>query len=274
MNGEMTKVQFNPRTDGLEEVRQIVFSRLRQEPDWHQFDYRGHGFANYVECADDHDSRETFLFLAHEVCWELIIQGVIAPGLDSMNPNLPFFHVTRYGKKVIAEEKYIPHDPGEYLQSLSQSIPSPDPTVMTYLTESLNCFTRGAMLAANLLLGIAAERAFLMVCESLEPALRNPQEKKALQKLLTQNPMKPKLDWVRQKMESIQNQKPRPLPEDVDLMLNGIYNFIRLQRNDLGHPKDQPPNVSREQVFVSLRLFASYYVTAESVRGFLASNQV
>ena len=269
----MNKVQFNPQTDGLEEVRLIVFRRLRQDPQFRSFEQGVEGFAGFVELLD-HDGRNTFLFLAHEVLWELIIQGVIAPGLNSANLNLPWFHVTRYGERVIAEQKYIPHDPNEYLQSLAQSIPDPDPTVMAYLAESLNCFSRGVMIGANLLLGVAAERVFLLVCESLAAALRKPQEKTAFQKLLAQNAMKPKLEWVRDKIEVVQKQKPRPMPEDVDLMLSGIYNFIRLQRNDLGHPKDQPPDVSREQVFVSLRLFASYYATAETLRGFLASNQV
>ena len=269
----MNRIQFNSRTDGLEEVRLIVLRRLRQDPRFRSFESGVGGFADFVEFPDRH-SRDTFPFLAYEVLWELIIQGVIAPGLDSANLNLPWFHVTHYGKRVIAEEQYVPHDPGEYLQSLSRVIPSPDPTVMAYLAESLNCFSRGVMIGANLLLGVAAERVFLVVCESLEAAIRKPQEKMAFQRLLAQNAMKPKLEWVRDKIEVIQNQKPRPLPEDVDLMLTGIYNFIRLQRNDLGHPKDEPPNVSREQVFVSLRLFASYYATAEAVRSFLASNQV
>ncbi|MBI2819112.1 MAG: hypothetical protein HYX73_03960 [Acidobacteria bacterium] len=269
----MNKIVFDPRTDGLEQVRQVIFRRLREDSGWEAFDYNGQGYEKYIEIKD-RDKREAFILLAMEVCWELIFQGVLTPGLNSMNPNLPWFRRTAYGKKVIAEQKFIPHDPTEYLKSFSEMNPNPDPTTLAYLTESLECFRLGAMVASNLLLGVAAERVFLRVCTSLEPALSDPKELQQFQKLLAGIGMKAKLDWVRQKIENIQKQKPRPLPEDVDVALNGVYTFIRAQRNDLGHPKDDPPNVSREQVFMNLRLFPTYYSTAEAVRTFLASNQV
>jgi len=142
------------------------------------------------------------------------------------------------------------------------------------LAESLECFRLGAMVASNLLLGISAERVFLRVCNSLETALEDSEEHQKFQKLLAGNSMKAKMDWVRQKIESIQQKKPRPLPEDIDVALNGVYTFIRVQRNDLGHPRDDPPSVSREQVFMNLRLFPTYYNTAQTVRDFLALKKV
>ena len=269
----MNKIVFDPRTDGLEQVRQIVFKRLREDTGWDYFDYNGQGYEKYVEFKD-HDKREAFLLLAMEVCWELIFQGVLTPGLNSRNPNPPSFRRTAYGKNVIAEQKFIPHDPTEYLKSFSEMNPNPDPTTMAYLAESVECFRLGAMVASNLLLGVAAERVFLRVCSSLETALKDSKEHLKFQKLLAGNSMKAKLDWVRQKIEIIQQQKPRPLPEDIDVALNGVYTFIRTQRNDLGHPRNDPPSVSREQVFMNLRLFPTYYNTAETVRDFLTRNNV
>lgn len=126
------------------------------------------------------------------------------------------------------------------------------------------------------MLGIAAERVFLLVSESMENALANPQEKIALTQILEKFPMKPKLDWIHNKFQFIQNQKRKfpTFPENATLMVSAMYDFIRSQRNDLGHPRDIPPNVTKDDAFVNLQMFPRYYQTAEAARIFLASNKV
>jgi hypothetical protein len=49
---------------------------------------------------------------------------------------------------------------------------------------------------------------------------------------------------------------------------------MRCQRNELGHPREVPPRVRREDAFVNLRIFPRYYEIAEETRGFLSSNPV
>jgi hypothetical protein len=185
------------------------------------------------------------------------------------------FHLTDHGKKVVAEPDYQPHNPVEYLRKLGTNIPAPDATVLAYLQESLHCYGRGLVVASTMMLGIAAERVFLLVCDSLLAALNDVAEQAALAKILDRNPTKPKLDWVTEKLRKIQAPKrPADLPEDVDIKIPGIYNLIRYQRNELGHPRELPPTVTRDDAYGYLRLFPSYYVTAEAVRDFLAKNKV
>jgi hypothetical protein len=57
-------------------------------------------------------------------------------------------------------------------------------------------------------------------------------------------------------------------------MLVAIYDLMRCQRNELGHPREVPPNIGRQDAFVNLQIFPRYYEIAEEVRTFLASNQV
>jgi hypothetical protein len=49
---------------------------------------------------------------------------------------------------------------------------------------------------------------------------------------------------------------------------------MRCQRNEVGHPRETPPNVHRQDAFVNLQIFPRYYEIAEQVRTFLASNPV
>jgi len=82
-------------------------------------------------------------------------------------------------------------------------------------------------------------------------ALSSPKEKEALQKKM------------RDKIEAIQI-----------TMLLGVSDFIRRQRNELGHPREHPPQLSRGDAHTNLLIFPGYYETAEAVRRVLAANKV
>ena len=42
------------------------------------------------------------MFLAHEIFWQFVVEGVLAPGMDTNNLKLPWFHITKYGRDVLA----------------------------------------------------------------------------------------------------------------------------------------------------------------------------
>ena len=86
--------------------------------------------------------------------------------------------------------------------------------------------------------------------------------------------LKPKLDFVSAKILDINSKRPKELPHNTNIMVSVIYDFIRTQRNDLGHPKEAPPTVSRNDAFVNLRLFPSYYKMVEQIIQFLTVNKV
>lgn len=63
-----------------------------------------------------------------------------------------------------------------------------------------------------------------------------------------------------------------PFPDDVDVMLTAIFNFIGRQRNDLGHPRSTPPKTTREECFANLIIFSEYYKTLTEVVAYLNTN--
>lgn len=272
----MGKVQFDPDEEGgLELARSIVLDRLRTDGDWKQYDLDGTGFSLFVDyVGDSQRGRQRLTTLAQDVLWELMIQGVIAPGLNLHTPNLPWFHLTEYGTKVLEAREFLPHDPTGYMDRFRAQCSPIDATVEVYLKESLNCFSRGALIAAIVMLGVASERVFLVLCEAFVPALQDPGQKAKLEKELELRAIKPKMDWVIQKIGEIQARKPRPLPDNINVMLAAVFDFIRCQRNELGHPQPVPPVVTREEAFANLRIFPSYYTITQQVVEFLAHNKV
>lgn len=266
---------FDPTNPSIEAVRQIVFERLRADSGWSQLDPSGSGFDPYTEYEGDAARGRPILNLyAREVFWQLVCEGIVTPGLNSSNLNLPFFRVTGHGRKVLAEADFQPYDPSGYMTAVERRIADPDNTVMAYLAEAVLSFRRGSVVAAMTMLGIAAERVFDLVCESLLNALNDPGEKATFEKLMNRFPMKPKLDWVHNKLQDVQRSPGTAIPENSAMMATVIYDLLRMQRNELGHPRDAPPRVDRDEAVVNLQIFPRYYDAAERVRQFLASNGV
>lgn len=257
--------------NNLEFVRQVVLRRLKLDQSWNHLDYnwadhRANSFINYEE---SHLKRR-FIVLANEIMWQLIIQGVITPGKDSSNPNLPFFRITDYGKKVLEAERFIPHDPTGYIDDLKSSATTIVGKVsISYIEEALNCFNAGCHVASVLLLGIAAESVFLKFCDEILSSIVEPDRTDFENKQW----VKSKHRWVVDKYQSLAGSIRREsLPESLDVTLTSLYDLIRRQRNELGHPQDTPPEIDREQAFVFFRLFPGFVKDIEAFTSYCKTN--
>ncbi len=269
----MNKISFSANEEGgYELVRTIMLERLRRDNNWQQLNSYDPGFDPYVEYIGN--SRTKLLVLLQDVFWEFIIQGIIAPGSNLSNPNLPWFHITEYGRKVLGSGELLPHDPTNYLQRFREDVGAVDSTVEAYVSESLNCFIKGNHIASVVMLGVASERAFLLLCDAFLNAVSDPTEKNRFSAIIRANAIKPKEDWVLNKIQDLQKARPRPLPDNVNIMLTVIFDFIRSQRNNLGHPQETPPKTTREEAFVNLRIFPGYYKMLNQVMDYLSRNNV
>jgi hypothetical protein len=269
----MSKIPYDSALPDMRLLRLAAFERLRREPNWHHLPSSAADFDQYVEHVNP-ERKHGLVFHLHEVLWQLLTEGVLAPGSDSSNLNLPFFHVTEFGRAVLDSTGPNAFDPEGYLDFVRGRVAGADATVLAYLAESLHSLRRGTLVASAVMLGIAAERVFLLLSDSLHAALSSAKEKKDFSALLERFPMKPKLDWVRAKIEALQATRTAGFPENAGIMVVAMYDLIRQQRNELGHPRENPPLLTRNDVFGNLQVFVRYYETAEMVRSFLASNRV
>jgi len=124
------------------------------------------------------------------------------------------------------------------------------------------------------MLGIAAERVFLLVCEATLNALQDANERTTLSRLLRGFAMKRKLDWVHKKYLAIQQSPPQGFPDNATLVITGIYDLLRVQRNDLGHPRQLPPSLGGEELFASLQCFPGFMLSADRLCAVLAGIKI
>ena len=192
-----------------------------------------------------------------EIINDFVIEGILGWGINEHNPGPPFLKVTRYGKECIDKESPQPYDPDGYLKYLKSEIPDIDDVILMYISESLEAYLRGLMLSSTVMLGVASEKAFLLLFESYTNALRNPEKKKKFAAKLT-TPIKQKIDMLRQEFNVLKKEKqiPKELADDLETQLDGICNFIRTCRNDVGHPSGR--KIDRSLAYANLRLFVPY----------------
>ncbi len=269
----MAKIPYDSANPDMRLVRLAVFERLRREPDWKQLPRDHLQFDPYVEHVHP-DRARVLVFHVREVLWQLLTEGILAPGFDSSNLELPDFHLTPLGRAVVEDHGPNPFDPEGYVDFVKRRVAGADGTALTYLSEALKTQRQGRLVASAVMLGVAAERVFLLVAESLLKALTAPKDRKDLAGLLDRFPMKPKVEWIRNKLEAIQAAHLVGFPENANLMVVAMYDLIRHQRNELGHPREAPPNLTREDVLGNLQVFIRYYETAEALRLFLSRNPI
>ncbi len=268
--GETTLVFRDSDFDNLEFVRQIVLYRLQNDSSWSQFDPTWD--EQYQKCVtfDPSRLRKRFVVLANETMWQLLIQGVITAGSDSGDPNLPHFRITDHGRKVLVAGRLIPHDPTGYLDGLRDIKGKVSSGVMfAYIEEALRCFTAGCHVASVLLLGVAAESVFNHMCADVRDSLEKVAEKK---KLDPKESVYKRHDWLVKKYNALPNEVKRKLPESLDLTFGSLGSLIRRQRNELGHPQETPPDISREQAFVFFQLFPEFVRDAQALAEYCKQN--
>lgn len=190
--------------------------------------------------------------LLREVFWDLFRQGYITLGLNEANAGWPFYTLSRFGTKMLSEgQPYRFTDTTSYLEMIRQHAPDLDDVAKTYLAEAVTAFHAGCLLAANVMLGVAAEHRFNLLVEAVASnSTYAPNFKAVLREKFALG----RITEFQKRLPSILNDLPRAVREDLDIQFATIQSVIRVSRNEAGHPTGALP--SRESTYVYLQLFA------------------
>jgi len=205
-----------------------------------------HQFDRFLEFPSNNEKRQ-FDDLLREIIWEFVVTGIITPGngLNYPQAGLPHFSISEFGRKVLAEERAIPHDPDGYLAEIrTAGEHCVDGVAVGYVEEALSCFTRGCYTASVLLLGVAAEAVVLKACDLIvKAAAAKEYNIKTRHRRL-----------VERYSALSKKERDEVLPDGLDVTLTSAYDLIRQQRNDLGHPQ-VPPTIDRQHAFTFFQVF-------------------
>ncbi|MCK5584438.1 hypothetical protein KAJ02_00025, partial [Candidatus Bipolaricaulota bacterium] len=226
-------------------LRPYVFEILKKTPQTH-FHAIENDLRKVVESYERHD-----VLTLQEILWELLVQGVLAPGKNSLNLNLPFVHLTEYGSQCIEDGRILAHDPDRYVERLRETAgDGVDDFVLHSVREALTVFLSGSWSSAVILLARAAEHLFDRLANaSIRAGHRDGRGTKRLEQ-------SPRFSRSRAHavIRSLQHRSlSPPLAESIEPQLNGLLALIQLSRNQDGSPRWAQP--SRDQVLGFFLLF-------------------
>ena len=196
--------------------------------------------------------------LVNEIVWDLIIERVLAIGLNKANPDWPFLRLTEYGKTLVnSGESVIIHDVDGMVSLLKTSIPQCDSIIVTYFTECLETYRINSLLASSVMLGCAAEKLICILFDSYLVWLKKVSEKEYNKlKNAESRVIARKFDELTSSMKSHRIEMPDALLSDYDLTINSVFTIIRKNRNDAGHPTGK--TISREELRLTAYVFIEH----------------
>lgn len=204
--------------------------------------------------------QKDFLSVAKEIVHEFIIMGAIYPGakgaVNGSDSEYPWITITEYGKEIFLSENWLPYDPEGYVKELKVQVPDLDAVTLSYIAESVAAFNRRHLLSATITLGVASENLMLLLFEAYTTSIQDTGRQAAFKKRTEDK-------WISTQYKEFKKEFPndvksldKELQVDWETYLDGIFNFIRLNRNDAGHPTGK--ELSAKIVNANLQIFAEY----------------
>lgn len=187
-----------------------------------------------------------------EALWGLVGEGLVyldTNGQGSGTDNWEW-RLSAVGKRAAQGGSWEPRDPDGYLKRIRREIPHLDELVELYLTEALRSFNGKCYLATSVMLGVAAERAFLVMAQSY--AASSVPAAPGMAKELA----KPRSNYFalwtefRKRIEPVRQDLPDGLADA--LTLDAIADLIRLTRNEVGHPTGRQVDEDTARVHLTI----------------------
>jgi len=188
-----------------------------------------------------------------QIVWGLIVDRVLTMGTSkSPGEGWPWFRLTEFGHSVVEQAVPTYYDPEGYVGTLESLAPGLDPVIKQYALEGLNCFRQRLFFAAAVMFGAAAEKAVLLLLQSIGDAETHQQRRDEIVQLL-ERPSLPKIfETIQSTMDSLKAKKiPYSVYQGSTEHLLSLFEMIRVQRNDAVHPTTG--EVNRTKVFVTIQ---------------------
>jgi hypothetical protein len=209
--------------------------------------------------------------IARELLQEFVNNNVLFIGYSDQE-GFPWFTVTEYGRKCITEGNLLPFDPEGYLGALSKRVPGLDPTALTYLREAISTYNRGFYLSSAVSLGVASEHLVLRLIDAYVNAHADPAKRAKIRQRFEGKFIFTQYSQFKKDLAALKASIPADLLKDYETHLDGVFNLIRLVRNQSGHPSGIVPD--QAIVFANLQAFSFFAVRVTALEAHFAATKL
>jgi len=214
--------------------------------------------------AEDTDSQQAILTIWHD----LFRSGIVAPGCNLDNPELPHIHLTEKGRKTLADLSRDPSNPDGYMAVLKQH-KLVDPIAVSYTEEAVNAYVNDCAKSAVVMIGCASERLVLMVRDELCAGLAR--QTKTISSQMQDWRFKTVRDSIAAELDTKKSKMPQKLRDAYTSFWMPCTEQMRQHRNDAGHPQSIAP-VTDEIVHANLLLFPTFASLALDLIAWINTN--
>ncbi len=176
----------------------------------------------------------------------LLNQEILSPGAyGGYGANLPYFHVTDYGRECLEKRDILPHDADGYLKKIN-TITGIDEWVTFYIQESLQCFNANCLQASIIMLGLAGEViinsmivSFLKFLDKHLPSVKASIDTELCNVWQVSKKYSIYDTYLKKCKRQYNDSGFLTLFSKMDSLASQVYsNFLRITRNELSHPSD------------------------------------
>lgn len=189
----------------------------------------------------------------NQIVWDLIVDRILTMGTNTANPEWPWLRLTEFGQAVVNQTIPKYYDPEEYGLILDSISPKIDSIIKQYAIEGLNCFQHRLYFASAVMFGAVAEKAVLLLLESIVNAESQGQKKKKLTTLLDRPNLLEIFSTIQTILKQLIDKKiiPYSVHQSSIEHLLSLFEMVRAQRNDAVHPT--AGQVNKTKVFLAIQ---------------------
>ena len=255
-----------------EELKHFVLDSLRLMGDSYEYNNICNTVAREVtKSADFSLSISKFdKEMIRQIIWDLIIERVLTIG-NYHSDSWPWLSLTEYGEKIIQSSFPVPNDPGGYLGRIDKEIPQLDQTIKIYLSESIRTYNINQLLSATITLGCASEKSLLILIDIFANSFKDDTKREQFKNKINNKSIKIQFDEFDKAIKQILQSMPYEIRENYTNTLTGIFQMIRYNRNQAGHPTGKA--IDKDTLFANLQVFIPYCKYIYGLMDYFSNNK-
>lgn len=189
--------------------------------------------------------------------WDWISRGLVYFDISQPATSNWDLCLTERGSRYIAEEEENPYNDSVWYACLIKNAQGLSEVAKQYAQEAIKSFANNLYISCHVMVGVASEFVIVRMAHAMAhsgliegrdlilKAVENP--RLSIRELF--NKMRPELEKAKGKI-------PGNLADNMSIWLDSMFDVIRVNRNEAGHPKGS--NVGREESVMVLRCFVKY----------------
>lgn len=170
-------------------------------------------------------------------------------------------------------QELLPFEIEKFPEMLKTNIPEIDPVIVRFIEEAIYSLKSNSLLGCAFLLGAASEKAVLNLIETFGNSINSERNRDKFKSKTNAKFISRAYEEFKKSFSSCKT-KPTDfdIQQDLDVKIDGIFQFCRICRNEVGHPQIVP-NLDKGVILANMGQFVKYVESIYKLIDFYKENK-